>query len=199
MAQPSIIGVHHVKFPVSNLQQSRDWYERVLGLQVLVDFPDEDGVVRGLAGLLPGLGTLGDRYGHRRLFIAGLVVFGVASVAAAYAPNAPALIAGRAGLGVGAALMMPATLAIIRATFTAQRERAFIQRLIDDCRSKDEIKTALVAEFGDEVLAEPGDDGFEIAAYLIPLAALLGAGTAIALGVRRWRRPRPGRGRWPSC
>jgi catechol 2,3-dioxygenase-like lactoylglutathione lyase family enzyme len=54
MAQPSIVGVHHVKFPVSNLEQSRDWYERVLGLQVLVDFPDEDGVVRGLAGLLPG-------------------------------------------------------------------------------------------------------------------------------------------------
>ncbi len=54
MAQPSIIGVHHVKFPVSNLEQSRKWYERVLGLRVLVDFPDEDGVVRGLAGLLPG-------------------------------------------------------------------------------------------------------------------------------------------------
>jgi cytochrome c-type biogenesis protein CcmH len=73
----------------------------------------------------------------------------------------------------------------------AQRERAFIQRLIDDCRSKDEIKTALVAEFGDEVLAEPGDDGFEIAAYLVPLAALVGAAAAIALGVRRWRRARP--------
>ena len=54
MAQPSIVGIHHVKFPVSDLQQSRVWYERVLGLQVLVDFPDEDGVVRGLAGLLPG-------------------------------------------------------------------------------------------------------------------------------------------------
>lgn len=54
MVQPSIIGVHHVKFPVSNLQLSRDWYERVLGLEVLVDFVDEDGVVRGLAGLLPG-------------------------------------------------------------------------------------------------------------------------------------------------
>jgi catechol 2,3-dioxygenase-like lactoylglutathione lyase family enzyme len=54
MAAPPITGVHHVKFPVSNLQQSRDWYVRVLGLQVLVDFPDEDGVVRGLAGLLPG-------------------------------------------------------------------------------------------------------------------------------------------------
>jgi catechol 2,3-dioxygenase-like lactoylglutathione lyase family enzyme len=54
MAQPSIIGVHHVKFPVSDLQRSRDWYERVLGLQVLVDFPGDDGVVRGLAGLLTG-------------------------------------------------------------------------------------------------------------------------------------------------
>ena len=70
----------------------------------------------------------------------------------------------------------------------AQRERAFIERLIDDCKSKDEIKTALVAEFGDEVLALPSDDGFEIAAYLIPLAVLLGAGGAIAVGVRRWRR-----------
>ena len=70
----------------------------------------------------------------------------------------------------------------------AERQRAFIQRLIDDCKSKDEVKAALVDEFGDEVLALPDDDGFEIAAYLIPLAALLGAGTAIALGVRRWRR-----------
>jgi catechol 2,3-dioxygenase-like lactoylglutathione lyase family enzyme len=58
MAQPSITGVHHVKFPVSDLQQSRDWYGRVLGLQVLVEFPDEDGVVRGLAGLLPGPPTV---------------------------------------------------------------------------------------------------------------------------------------------
>lgn len=70
----------------------------------------------------------------------------------------------------------------------AQRERAFIERLIADCKSKDEIKAALVDEFGDEVLALPdADDGFEIAAYLIPAAVLLGAGAAIALGVRRWR------------
>jgi cytochrome c-type biogenesis protein CcmH len=69
----------------------------------------------------------------------------------------------------------------------AQRERVFIQGLIDDCRSKDEIKDALVAEFGDEVLALPDDDGFDLAAYLVPLAILLGAGGAIAIGVRRWR------------
>ena len=78
----------------------------------------------------------------------------------------------------------------------AQRERAYIQRLIDQCKTKDEVKTALVAEFGDEVLASPdADDGFEIAAYLIPAAILLGAGVAIAVGVRRWRRrpaDRPG-------
>ena len=53
MSAATIIGIHHVKFPVSDLQRSREWYERVLGLQVLVDFPDADGVVRGLAGLLP--------------------------------------------------------------------------------------------------------------------------------------------------
>ena len=69
----------------------------------------------------------------------------------------------------------------------AQRERAFIQGLIDDCRSKDEIKDALVAEFGDGVLALPDDDGFDLAAYLVPLAILLGAGVVIAVGVRRWR------------
>jgi len=77
-----------------------------------------------VAGLLPGFGTLGDRYGHRRLFVVGLVVFGLASLAAAFAPDAWTLIAGRAALGVGAALMMPATLAIIRTTFTAARERS---------------------------------------------------------------------------
>jgi cytochrome c-type biogenesis protein CcmH len=69
----------------------------------------------------------------------------------------------------------------------AQRERVFIQGLIDDCKSKDEIKDALVAEFGDGVLALPDDDGFDLAAYLVPLAILLGAGAAIAVGVRRWR------------
>jgi cytochrome c-type biogenesis protein CcmH len=80
----------------------------------------------------------------------------------------------------------------------AERERAFIQGLIDDCKSKDEIKAALVDEFGDEVLALPdAGDGFEVAAYLIPAAILLGAGAAIAVGVRRWRArpagtPEPG-------
>ncbi|MEO8315905.1 MAG: MFS transporter [Pseudomonadota bacterium] len=78
-----------------------------------------------VVGLLPGLGSLGDRQGHRRLFLAGLATFGVASLAAAYAPSASLLIIARALQGVGAAMMMPATLAIIRATFTDARERVF--------------------------------------------------------------------------
>jgi len=77
-----------------------------------------------VAGLLPGLGTLGDRFGHRRLFVAGLAIFGAASLAAAYSPTVGLLIAARALQGVGGATMMPATLAIIRSSFSDPRERA---------------------------------------------------------------------------
>lgn len=76
-----------------------------------------------MAGLLLGSGTLGDRVGHRRMFLIGLVVFGVASVAAAFSPTPETLIAARAFLAVGAAAMMPATLALIRVTFEDERER----------------------------------------------------------------------------
>lgn len=76
-----------------------------------------------LSGLLLGAGTLGDKLGHRLMFIVGLAVFGVASLAAAFAPSAWALVAARGVLGVGAAAMMPATLALIRLTFADERER----------------------------------------------------------------------------
>ncbi|HBN9819320.1 MFS transporter [Pseudomonas aeruginosa] len=77
-----------------------------------------------VAGLLPGAGLLSDRLGHKRLFLAGLPLFGLASLCAAFAPSATALIAARAGLAVGAALMMPATLSIVRHVFQDERERA---------------------------------------------------------------------------
>jgi cytochrome c-type biogenesis protein CcmH len=72
----------------------------------------------------------------------------------------------------------------------AQRERAFIQRQIDACKSKDEVKQALAAEYGEDVLALPGDDGFDLAAYLVPGIALLICGGALAFAAARWRRPR---------
>lgn len=77
-----------------------------------------------VAGLLPGSGTLGDRFGHRRMFMIGLVIFGIASGIAAFAPNAQVLIAARALLAVGAAAMMPATLSLIRLTFEDNSERS---------------------------------------------------------------------------
>jgi cytochrome c-type biogenesis protein CcmH len=77
----------------------------------------------------------------------------------------------------------------------AERERAFIQRLVDDCKSKDEVKQALVAEFGDRVLALPGDQGDDslgdVLVYVIPAVGILLAAAGIAFAVVRWRRPRP--------
>lgn len=77
-----------------------------------------------VSGLLLGMGTLGDRLGHKSLFVAGLVVFGIASLCAAYSPSSATLIAARALLAVGAAMMMPATLSIIRLAFADENERA---------------------------------------------------------------------------
>ncbi|QJW55383.1 Methyl viologen resistance protein SmvA [Serratia plymuthica] len=77
-----------------------------------------------VAGLLPGAGMLSDRVGHKRLFMAGLPVFAAASLCAAFSPTAEWLIAARAFLAVGAAMMMPATLSIVRHIFTDERERA---------------------------------------------------------------------------
>ena len=77
-----------------------------------------------VAGLLPGAGMLSDRVGHKKMFIAGLPVFALASLCAAFSPSAQWLIAARAFLAIGAAMMMPATLSIVRHVFTDERERA---------------------------------------------------------------------------
>ncbi|TJZ91239.1 MFS transporter [Paracoccus gahaiensis] len=78
-----------------------------------------------VAGLLPASGALGDRFGPRVMFLGGLLVFGAASLLAAFAPTPEVLIAGRVALAIGAAMMMPATLAIIRHTFEDDAERNF--------------------------------------------------------------------------
>ncbi len=74
----------------------------------------------------------------------------------------------------------------------AQRERAYIERLIADCKSKDEVKQALVAEFGDSVLALPGDQGDDslgdVLVYVVPALGILLAAGGIAFAVVRWRR-----------
>ncbi|MFJ2032697.1 MFS transporter [Streptosporangium sp. NPDC087985] len=77
-----------------------------------------------VAPLLLTFGTLGDRYGRKRLVLAGYLVFGAASAAAAFAATPLTLITARAILGIGGAMIMPATLSIIRQVFTDRRERA---------------------------------------------------------------------------
>lgn len=76
-----------------------------------------------LSGLILGTGTLGDRIGHRLMFLIGVAVFGLGSLMAAFSPSAWLLIAARGLLGVGAATMMPSSLALVRITFTNIRER----------------------------------------------------------------------------
>lgn len=75
-------------------------------------------------GLLLGAGTLGDRIGHRRMYLAGLVIFGLASLMAAYAGSVAVLVLARVLQAVGASAMLPATLALIRVGFSDERERA---------------------------------------------------------------------------
>src|SRR3954454_9246091 len=69
------------------------------------------------AGVLLSMGTLGERFGRRRALQGGLMVFGVASVLAALAQNADQLIVLRAVMGIGGAMIMPATLSVIMDIF----------------------------------------------------------------------------------
>ncbi|MEV6407724.1 MFS transporter [Streptomyces bobili] len=70
-----------------------------------------------LAGLILLGGSLGDRYGRRKVFVVGVVWFAVASLLCGLAPNAGVLIAARALQGIGGALLTPGSLAIIQASF----------------------------------------------------------------------------------
>lgn len=76
-----------------------------------------------LAGLLVTMGTLGDRYGRRKLLLIGAVGFAAVSVLAAFATSAGMLIAARAAMGVFGAMLMPSTLSLLRSIFTHRDQR----------------------------------------------------------------------------
>ncbi|MFH8371139.1 MFS transporter [Streptomyces sp. NPDC018031] len=76
-----------------------------------------------LAALLLGTGTIADRFGHRTVYLAGLVVFALASLGCALAPGAELLIAGRAVQGAGAAAMFATTIALLSTVYRG-RDRA---------------------------------------------------------------------------
>jgi MFS transporter, DHA2 family, methylenomycin A resistance protein len=83
-----------------------------------------DGYAVAVASLMLPCGDLGDRHGHKRVVLAGLAAFGAGSLAAGLAPGAGLLVAGRVVQGVGAALLLPGTLAVVSRAYPDAAERA---------------------------------------------------------------------------
>ncbi len=91
----------------------------VSGLQWVVD-----GYALALAGLMLGGGTIGDLRGHKLIVLGGLGVFAAASLGCGLAPTTAVLVGFRVVQGVGAALMLPGTLAVITHAFPERQEQA---------------------------------------------------------------------------
>jgi cytochrome c-type biogenesis protein CcmH len=79
---------------------------------------------------------------------------------------------------------------VAEGSLQANQERAFITRQIVACRTKDQIKSALAAQYGDRVLAAPKAEGIGLAAYVVPILAFLAGAAAVTLAAVRWRRRR---------
>ena len=97
----------------------RDLGGGVSGLQWVVD-----GYTLVFAGLLLSAGSLGDLLGGRRVFEGGLWLFTLASAACGLAPSVPVLVAARLLQGLGAALLVPSSLALLRAAYSDAADRA---------------------------------------------------------------------------
>ncbi len=70
----------------------------------------------------------------------------------------------------------------------ADRERAYIQRLVDEGRTLAEVKSALVYQYGSAVLALPPSHGFDLGVYIVPAVVVLALLVAAAVLLPRWRR-----------
>jgi cytochrome c-type biogenesis protein CcmH len=76
----------------------------------------------------------------------------------------------------------------------ALREKVFVKRLVAEGKTAAQVKQALVAQYGDGVLALPRGTGFSLSAYVVPIVAFVIAVAALGFGVMRWRRAGGGRG-----
>ncbi|MFD7511290.1 MFS transporter [Streptomyces sp. NPDC059853] len=139
-----------------------------------------------LAGLLVTMSTLGDRWGRKRMLLTGFTIFGAASLMILVAESAPVVIAVRALLGVGGAMIMPATLSMIRSLFTDPGERARALGI-----------WAAVASLGAAVGPIVGGLLLEHfswhAAFLVNVPLMAAALIAGVLLLPEARNPRPGR------
>ena len=107
-----IIGLDNTILNVAIPTLQREFSATATSLQWMVD-----AYILVFAGLLLTMGSLGDRYGRRRALQVGLLIFGLSSFFAAYAESSAQLIAARALMGIGGALIMPSTLSILTDVF----------------------------------------------------------------------------------
>lgn len=124
--------------------------------------------------------------GRRRIAAGVLALLGAALLAAG-----PVGASARPSLAVIERQVMCVTCKIplnVAESPQADRERAFIQSLIDGGQSEQQIKAALVSQYGPTVLGLPGTSGFGLAAYLVPVAVVLGMLALLAVLLPRWRR-----------
>ncbi len=137
------------------------------------------------AGLMLPIGAIADRFGRRRLLLIGLAIFAAASLAAAWADSTGAVIAARAVLGLGAAVIMPSTLATIAVLFEpAERGKAL---------------SVVVMGMGAGVPLGPIIGGFLLdhfwwgSIFLVNVPIVLAAMVAIAVLLKESRNPAPAR------
>jgi EmrB/QacA subfamily drug resistance transporter len=114
-----VIGVDNTILNVALPTLVKDLHASASQLQWMVD-----AYTLVFAGLLLTAGSLGDRFGRKGALSLGLVIFGAGSVLSAFSGSANMLIATRSLMGIGGALIMPATLSILTNTFTDSSERA---------------------------------------------------------------------------
>jgi DHA2 family multidrug resistance protein-like MFS transporter len=137
------------------------------------------------AGLLFTFGVLGDRLGRKRALLAGMVVFGLASLASAYAQTPTQLIGARALMGIGAAAVMPATLSILSNVFDP-RERA---RAIGIWSGAVGLAIAVGPLLAGELL----EHFWWGSVFLINVPVVIAAIVAVLVLVPESRNPKPGR------
>ena len=166
----------------------RDLHATTTELQWIVD-----AYVIVFAGLLLVAGSLADRIGRKRVFLAGLVAFAAGSTWAAFSGSVDMLIAARASMGIGGAMMMPSTLAIITDMFRDQAER---QRAIGIWAGTSGLGIALGPIVGGLLLAS----FWWGSVFLINVPiAVLGGACALWLIPTRRTRPHCRRTWWVRC
>jgi DHA2 family multidrug resistance protein-like MFS transporter len=137
------------------------------------------------AGLLFTFGLLGDRFGRRRMLLIGLVLFGLASLASAYAQSPEQLIVARALMGIGGAAVLPSTLSIITNVFEPEERGRAIGVWV--------ASVGLAVVIGPVVGGSLLESFWWGSVFLINIPVLVVGVTLVALLVPESRDPSPGR------